>query len=187
MKRKWIVAAIGAALLSTAALAQWGPGMGGYGYGMGPGMMGGYGPGGESQGYGPGARGSGYGCGGYGYGHGYGRGMMGGGRGWGMGGGYGWAYHSLNLTDEQRDKIDAIAKEVREKQWGLMQTMHGLLWKSEGPGKASDADILKNFDAMTAVRREMLAARLDARKRMDAVLTKEQREELAKQQRRYGW
>ena len=42
MKRKFVVAAIAAALFSAAAWAQWGPGMmGGYGpgYGGGPGMM----------------------------------------------------------------------------------------------------------------------------------------------------
>ncbi len=195
MKRTWIVAAIGATLLSAGAWAQWGPGMGGYGmgygmggYGGGPGMMGGYGASGECPGYGPGPRG--------GAGEGYGPGMMGGGRGLGMGqgpgqgqgmrGGYGWAYRSLDLTDEQRDKIAAIGKEMHEKQWGLMQTMHGLMWKSE-PGSLSEADVLKNFDAMTAVRREMLAARLDTRKRMDEVLTKEQREQLRKQERRYEW
>lgn len=183
MRRRWIVAAVGAALLSAGAWAQWGPGMGGYG--MGPGMMGGYGGGpagdcpayGAGGGYGPGmmgGRGAGAGMmGGRG-----GAGMMGGGP--GMMGGYGWEYRSLDLSDEQRDKILAIAKESREKMWGLMQTMHGLMWKSEGPGTRSDAEVLKSFDAMTAVRREMLAARLDARKRMDDVLTKEQREQVQK-------
>lgn len=181
MRRRWIVAAIGAALLSAGAWAQWGQGMGGYG--MGPGMMGGYGGGsaGDCQGYG------GHGPGMMG-GRGGGPGMMGGRGGWGGGagmmGGYGWEYQSLDLSDEQRARILGIAKESREKMWGLMQTMHGLMWKSEGPGTQSDAEVLKNFDAMTSVRREMLAARLDAKKRMEDVLTKEQREQLKKSR---GW
>ncbi|HUI98600.1 MAG TPA: Spy/CpxP family protein refolding chaperone [Usitatibacter sp.] len=198
MKRKWIIAAVGAALLSVGAWAQWGPGMGGYG--AGPGMMGGNGygcgPAGDSEGYGPGARGGGgaygYGpgtMGGRGGGWGGGPGMTGGrGGGWGGGpgmmGGYGWGYQSLDLSDAQRQKISDIGKELREKQWVLMQTMHGLMWQSEKPGTQSDAEILKNFDAATAVRREMLAARLDARKRIDEVLTKEQHEQLKKYR---GW
>lgn len=176
MKRKWIVGAVGAALLSAGAWAQWGPGMGGYG--MGPGMMGGYG-GGESpadcQGYGPGPRG------------GSGPGMMGGrGRDAGPGkmGGYGSGYKSLDLSDAQREKISSIAAESRQKQWALMGTMRELMWKSDRPAALGDADALKNFDAMTAVRREMLVARLDARTRMDGVLTKEQREQLKKGR---GW
>ena len=152
MRRRWIVAAVGAALLSAGAWAQWGPGMGGYG--MGPGMMGGRG------------------------------GWGGGGHGPGMMGGYGWEYQSLDLSDTQRDEIRGIAKESREEMWGLMQTMHGLMWNSEAPGTRSDAEVLKNFDAMTAVRREMLAARLDAKKRMEDVLTRGQREQLKKSR---GW
>ncbi|HSN20011.1 MAG TPA: Spy/CpxP family protein refolding chaperone [Usitatibacter sp.] len=181
MKAGWIAGAIGAALFSVAAWAQMGPGMmGGGGYGMGPGMMGGGGTGG---------------CPMMGQGGGYGRGgMMGGGMGGGgmmggrgmMGGAGPWAYESLNLSAEQREKVAKITDELREKQWGLMRSMHELRWKFR-PGTESDADALKNFDAMTAVRREMFAARLDARKRIDEVLTKEQREELTKQQRRGGW
>jgi len=184
MKRKWIVAAAGAALLSAGAWAQWGPGMDGYGmgYGMGPGMMGGNGgceSAADCQAYGPGPRAGG--------GHGYGPGMMGGrgsGGGPGMMGGYGWGYESLSLTDAQRGRISAIAGELRQKQWALMGTMRELMWKSDGPAALSDADALKNFDAMTAVRREMLSTRLDARKRMEEVLTQEQREQLRKER---GW
>ena len=131
MKRILIAVAAAAALLAAPAWAQMGPGMmGGYGTGpgmTGPGMMGGYGPGG----YGPG-------------GYGMGPGMM---------GGYG-GYGGLNLTDEQRAKIDAIQQEASRKQWDLMGKTH----------------------------EQMSALMLDARKRVDAVLTKEQREQLSR-----GW
>jgi putative membrane protein len=94
MKRTLITAAIAAAILSTAAIAQMGPGMmggsGPGGYGMGPGMMGGYGP----EGYNP-----------------------------------------LKLTDEQRGKIADIQGDVRRKQdagwgagWGWFGLTHMLLW-----------------------------------------------------------
>jgi len=99
-------------------------------------------------------------------------------------GGYGSGYESLDLSDAQREKISSIAAESRQKQWALMGTMRELMWKSDRPAALGDADALKNFDAMTAVRREMLVARLDARTRMDEVLTKEQREQLKKGR---GW
>ncbi|HEX6633413.1 MAG TPA: Spy/CpxP family protein refolding chaperone [Usitatibacter sp.] len=189
MKRKWMAAAIGAALFSAAAWAQWGPGMGGYG--MGQGMMGGYGGGdcpyaaGQGGGYGPGPGM----MGGYGGRGGYGPGMMGGyggGYGPGMMGGYGGGYQNLDLSDEQREKIDKIVDETREKQFGLMQSMHQL---HRNAGAQSDADAMKNYDAVAAVRKEMFANRLEARKRIEAVLTKEQRDQLAKHQRRGrgGW
>ena len=151
MKRILIAVAAAAALLAAPAWAQMGPGMmGGYGTGpgmTGPGMMGGYGPGGYGPGgygMGPGMMG-GYGPGGYGPG-GYGMGP-------GMMGGYG-GYGGLNLTDEQRAKIDAIQQEASRKQWDLMGKTH----------------------------EQMSALMLDARKRVDAVLTKEQREQLSR-----GW
>ncbi len=142
-----------------------GPGMmGGYGpgYGMGPGMMGGYGPGygmgpGMMGGYGPGY-GMGPGMmGGYGPGYGMGPGMMGGyGMGPGMmggcGGGYG--YNALNLTDAQRDQIAKIQEEAQRSQW----------------------------ETMSKMREVMIQGWAEARKKMDAVLTKEQREQLNR-----GW
>ncbi|MGH8737727.1 MAG: hypothetical protein ACREU5_12030 [Burkholderiales bacterium] len=97
----------------------------GYGYGMGPGMMAGYGPG---YGMGPAMMG---GCGGYGYG-----------------------YKALNLTDEQRDKIQKIQQEAGRSQWEIMNKM----------------------------RQAISGGWEEARKRIDAVLTKEQREQLDR-----GW
>jgi len=106
---KMIIAVAAAAAIAGTAFAQtpgpMGPGMmGGYGpgYGMGPGMMGGYGPGygmgpgmmggyGPGYGMGPGMMGGGM-MGGYGQGYGMGPGMMGGMMGPGMMGGYGHGY-----------------------------------------------------------------------------------------------
>ena len=129
-----------------------GPGMmGGYGpgYGMGPGMMGGYGPG---YGMGPGM------MGGYGPGYGMGPGMMGGyGPGYGMGpgmtggcSGYGRGNNALNLSDAQRQKIQKIQEGAARSQWEIMNKMHEAI--SQGWE--------------------------EAQKKIDAVLTKEQREQL---------
>lgn len=166
MKRTLIGAAI-AAILATAAWAQpdYGPG-----YGMGPGMMGDYGPGG-------------------GYGYGMGPGMMGGyGRGYGMGpgmmGGYGpGGYYGLKLSDEQRSKIADIQQEQWRKQWALMSAMHELRFKqfrAEESGKSGDADARKSYQAFADLQKQMFENSLETRKRIDAVLTKEQREDLKK-------
>ncbi len=178
MKRKFVVAAIAAALFSAAAWAQWGPGMmGGYGpgYGGGPGMMAGYGGGyGPGYGMGPGMMG-----GGYGPGYGMGPGMM--------GGGYGWnGYDALDLSKEQRDKVDAIQEDAVKKRWDLMRAMHELGWNSFGPGAGKDADPSKAYEAMADLRKQMFDATIDANKRIEALLTKEQKEQLRKNWRR-GW
>ena len=147
----------------------YGPGMmggygPGYGRGYGPGMMGGYGPGygrGYGPGYGAGARG-GYGPG-YGMGYGMGPGMMGGygpgyGMGYGMGpwmsGGCGYGYNALDLSEAQRAKIQKIQEEAWNSQREVMNKMHEAI--SQGW--------------------------VEAQKKVDAVLTKKQREQL-----RQGW
>jgi Spy/CpxP family protein refolding chaperone len=184
MKRKLITAAIAAAIFATTAWAQGGPGMmGGYGpgYGMGPGMMGSYGSG---YGMGPGM------MGGYGpYDYGMGPGMMGGygpggyGMGPGMMGGYGpEGYNPLKLSDEQRDKVAGIQEEFRRKEWALMGSMHELQFRGRGTEAPSDAEARKIYQASADLRKQMFENSLDARKRIDAVLTKEQREQL-----RRGW
>lgn len=205
MKRKLIAAAAIAALFSAPAWAQMGPGMmggfgsGGFGmgpgmmggYGMGPGMMGGYGPGGGygmgpgmmggygAQGMGPGMMGPGM-MGGYGA-QGMGPGMMGPGMmGPGMMGGYG-AYAGLNLSDEQRAKIAEIQQDVSRKQWELMGKMREQgfqMHRFDAPGTADDSAARKAYQAMADARKAMFENSLDARKRVDAVLTKEQREQM---------
>jgi Spy/CpxP family protein refolding chaperone len=167
MKRTLISAAVAAAaLLAIPATAQMMGGYGGYGPGygmgpgtMGPGMMGGY------EGYGPG-----YGMG-PGMMGGYGPGMMGGyGR-----GGYGAA---LNLTDEQRDKIAEIQRDLAQKRWTLMASMHEQRFAMFKSGAADDATLRKSFQAMQETQKQMFEASLDAGKRMEAVLTPEQRKQL---------
>ena len=180
-------------LLSVSACAQPGPGgpmMGGYGYGMGPGMMGG----GYAQGcgMGPGMMG--------GYGWGMGPGAMGGHHGWGMGPGamsghHGWGmgpgrmggYAGLppDLTAEQRAKVADIQQEFQRKQWSLMQNMHSLAWSANGPaagGRLDEQQARKNYDAAAALHKQMFENSLEADQRLEAVLTPQQREQM-----RRGW
>lgn len=170
MKRALIAAAAGLLLsISTSACSQpygmspgmMGPGMMGDGWGMGPGMMGGYGPGG--------------GCG---------PGMMGG---WGMGPGMmgGWGPGGLNLSEEQRNKLAEANRELAAKQRTLMESMHALHWRSADlyPGGNFDEQAArKAFDTMADLRKQMFELSLQARKSTDAILTPQQREQL-----RQGW
>jgi len=122
-------------------------------HGMGPGMMGGYD---------------------YGAGYGMGPGMMG-------GGGRGGAYAGLDLTADQRQKIADIQRATEKAQWQLMGTMHeqGYAMHGSGAGGAVDeAAARKSFDAMTETRKAMFELQLDTRKKIDAVLTPQQREQL---------
>lgn len=132
-----------------------GPGMMG-GYGMGPGMMGGYGPGGD-WGMGPGM------MGGLGYGD--------------------WVLERADLSAEQRAKIVDIQKELSNKQWDAMRRMHDQQWqmRRNAPGGAIDEQAARAaYTAMSDAHRQMFELSLDARKRIDALLTPQQREQLAR-------
>lgn len=176
MKRRMMVAAMAAALaIPLTASTQ--P----YGYGMGPGMMvGGYGPG---YGMGPDMMG-----GGYGRGYGMGPGMMGGGYGpgYGMGpdmmGGCGaFEAAGLDLTPEQRQKLTDIQRDMFDKRWQLMGKMHaadGPMSKAWAGGEVDEKAARQAYDEMAKAHKEMFEAQMEARKRVQAVLTPEQRKQL---------
>ena len=164
----------------------YGPGYG-PGYGMGPGMMGGYGGYGPGYGMGPGM------MGGYG-GYGMGPGMMGGYGGYGMGpgimggygpGGYGGYGYGVDLSPEQRAKIADVQQELGRKQWGLMEKMHeegGPMYQAFGSGAFDEKAARKAFETMAEAQKQMFEASLQMRKKIDAVLTPEQREQMGR-----GW
>lgn len=150
--------------------------------GRGPGMMGGYGPG---YGMGPGM------MGGYGPGYGMGPGMMGGYGGYGMGPGmmgYG-DYHDLNLSSEQRSKIAQIRKAMRSKQLDLMDDMmdaQDKLQELYDADKQDAAAINKQYKVIEDLRRQMVDNSVEANNRINAILSKEQREKLRERGRGYG-
>lgn len=154
----------------------YGPGSGMMGRGsgmMGPGygMMGpGYGMNPDYGGGGPGNAGPGYGMG---PGHGMGPGMMG-----------GWRGLPPDLTPEQRKQIAEIQREQRSRQWPLMQQMHELMWADDStePGAFDEQAQRRNYDRLAGLRKQMFENQLEARKRIEAVLTPQQREQL-----RRGW
>ena len=187
MKSAFVASAIAAACLSTFAVAQMGPGMM-QGQGPGHGMM-------HGQGAGPGPAGQpgcamGGGMQGQGmmHGQGMGRGMKGGhGMGAGAMDGARWAaLQKLDLSDEQRGKLTAIRRDLQRRNHALMGSMHEVRWQAEDARKSADLDeaaARKSYDAGAAIRKQMFEARLDAHKRIQDVLTKEQREQLRKQLR----
>jgi Spy/CpxP family protein refolding chaperone len=171
MRMRFALAALAAATLSTIAVAQMGPGMGG-GPGMGRGMMPADCP---MQ---PGKTGEGMGHHGM---MGGGMGMMGGGMGM-MGGGMGMMGRlaALDLTPEQRAKVTEIQRDAMRKHHGFMGTMMEMRWKTQDAQKDGfNADAArKQYDAMAAIRKEMFESGLKAREQFNAVLTPEQREKL---------
>lgn len=151
-------------LLSFAAVADdkgkwqgcpdWGSGMMGQGM-MGQGMMG--------QGMGQGMMGHGYGM-----------------RGPGMMRGYGPMWLP-DLKEDQQKKISAIYEELHKKRWDLMTRMQGEYATLRGLYAADPRDpaaIGNQYRKISDLRRQMVELSVDAGNRMEAVLTKEQKERL---------
>jgi Spy/CpxP family protein refolding chaperone len=123
--------------------------------------------------------------GGYGAGYGMGPGMMGGyGAGNGMGPGmmgYG-SRADLKLTAEQRGKVAKIENDVRRKHWELMgkiQDEQAQMNERYHSDQSDDAALSKSYRNISELRHQMFDLSLSARRQIDAVLTKEQREKLS--------
>jgi Spy/CpxP family protein refolding chaperone len=136
-----------------------GQGMMGHGM-MGPGMMG------------PGMMGQGYGM--------MGQGMMGP----GMMRGYGPMWLP-DLKEDQQKKITAIYEELHKKRWDLITKLQGEYATLRGlyaADKRDPAAIGDQYKKISELRRQMVEQSVEAHNRMEAVLTKEQKERL----RSYG-
>ena len=161
-------------------MAGWGYGPGMMGWGHGPGMMGGYG-------YGPGMM-----MGGYGYGPGMmwghmrhhrrcGLGFMGRGLKLGHGWGMGWALNYLNLTSQQRDKVNKLTYERLEKlnqlraKLGAQRIELLFMLRSD---KVDAAKIKALFAKMADLRSDMLLTRIKFLQDVKALLTKDQLQKL---------
>ena len=108
-------------------------------------------------------------------------GMMGQGMGPGMMGGAG-PYAALGLSSEQRSKIAEIQQDLWRKQWDLMGKMHEErfhMHQLTSGAETDDGAVRKAYQVMADSHKQMFEAMLDTRKRIDAVLTKEQREKLS--------
>lgn len=103
------------------------------------------------------------------------------GMGFGMGGGMGYGpgagqcmqgMEVLGLTAEQRDRIAAIESEVAPQRLALMSSMRDLRTQAFRSGKPADA---ATYAAMDELRQQMFDLTQDARSRVEAILTPEQR------------
>jgi Spy/CpxP family protein refolding chaperone len=152
MKHSIRIAAATVAVLALAACSQTGgDAPAGAPFGPGYAMMGGYG----MMGPGSGMMGPGYG-------------MMGG---WGS-----WGGVPADLTAEQRRQIAEIEREQRGKQWPLMRQMHEVMW-ADG-GAFDEQAQRRDYEQIAALQKQMFENMLEARRRVDAVLTQQQREQL---------
>lgn len=146
----------------------------------GPGMMRGRGAAGEGYGYGPGM------MGGYGPRYGGGMGAM-----MGMMGvdGHGMMglgpYYLLDLNEQQRGKVSQIQDEMRKKNWevvGKLIDEQARLRDLYAADKRDPAVIGKQSMKIAELRRQLVEASVDTHNRIEALLSKEQKERL----RRFG-
>ena len=136
---------------------------------QGPGAGGGPGRGAMMGGYGPGMMGGGM-MGGYG-----GAGMMRG----GAGSGYG-ALAIPDLSDEQREKIARIQEDSRAKNWSAMGQMRSEQFKLRQmylADKVDPAEFTEQQRKVDEIRLGMLKSRIEGRNQIDALLTKEQKQQ----------
>jgi Spy/CpxP family protein refolding chaperone len=111
--------------------------------------------------------------------------MGGGGMGGAMMGGFGNLRNIPDLTTDQRNKITAIRRDLRNRQFALMDQMHDQ-WASTNlyrNGQFDEQAARRSYDATEKLHRQMFENSLDAQKRIDALLTPAQRQQL---QRSYG-
>jgi Spy/CpxP family protein refolding chaperone len=107
-----------------------------------------------------------------------GRGMMGPG-----------AFGGLDLTSEQRTKINKIQDDLRKQHWAVMGKMmdeQAKLRDLYDEEKLDAKKIIAVSDSIYALRKQMIESRVDAFNRMRDVLTDKQREQLPRL-RRGGW
>jgi Spy/CpxP family protein refolding chaperone len=117
-------------------------------------------------------------------GAGMGRGMMGDGMPGGMGmmgGMHGAPLHRLDLTPEQRTKINKIHDELRRKNWealGKVQDEEAKLRDLYAADKRDPKAIGAVYGSIYALKRQMIEAGIDAHNRMEALLSDAQRAQL---------
>jgi Spy/CpxP family protein refolding chaperone len=99
----------------------------------------------------------------------------------------------LDLTDEQRTRINRIQDETRKNHWSLMGSImdqEAKLRDLYDAPKRDSAAIDSTYKSIDGMRQQMIAASADARKRIEAVLTKKQLDMLRTyetQQDELGW
>ena len=114
-------------------------------------------------------------------GGGMGRGMMGDGMMGGMGRMGGAPFQMLDLTPEQRTKINKIHEEQRRKNWealGKVQDEEAKLRDLYAADKRDPKAIGAVYGSIYTLKRQMIEAGIDAHNRMEALLSDAQRAQL---------
>ena len=108
-------------------------------------------------------------------------GMMGGGGGMGMMG-LGMWRNIPDLTQDQRSKIEAIRHDLRNRQFAIMDQMHDQRQSVAAyrNGQFDEQAVRQAYDGIEKLRRQMFENALDAQKRVDALLTAAQRQQLSR-------
>lgn len=90
----------------------------------------------------------------------------------------GLAHLPDSLSEEQRAEVARIARELRERQVALMQQMRRPATVREDASPPFDEQAARReIDAQAGLHRELLENTIAARRRVDALLTPQQREE----------
>jgi Spy/CpxP family protein refolding chaperone len=87
-----------------------------------------------------------------------------------------------DLTPDQRSKITSIRRDLRNRQLGLMDQMHDQ-WAGTNyyrNGQFDEQAARHAYDATEKIHRQMFENSLDAQKRIDALLTPAQKQQLQK-------
>jgi len=80
-----------------------------------------------------------------------------------------------DLSAEQRAQVDEIALDLRDRQRALMRQMHAYAAPQSGGASAPDEQAARS--ELARLHREMLENTIAARRRIEALLTPEQRQE----------
>jgi Spy/CpxP family protein refolding chaperone len=97
--------------------------------------------------------------------------------------GQGWGRNIPGLTPDQRTKITSIRRDLRNKQLALTDQIHDQYQSASlyRNGQIDEQAARRTYDATEKLRRQMFENWLDAQKRMNAVLTPQQRDQLQRQ------
>jgi Spy/CpxP family protein refolding chaperone len=98
-------------------------------------------------------------------------------------------YDALDLSDEQQTKINKIQDETRKSHWSIMGEMmdqQAELRDLYSAPKQDSAAIDETYKKLGQLQQKMYESSVEAQKRIETILSKEQQEKLRKYSRR-GW
>lgn len=92
-----------------------------------------------------------------------------------------YGLNDLKLNNKQRNEIRSILRDLRKKNWNMMETTMELSDKladlyAERPRNASN--IAAVYDKIFSQKKQMIIEMVEVRNKVDAILTEEQRKEL---------